>query len=389
MLFGIVTAMCKNETSLEFYIVDKIKDIPEAEWDRLFGAGLIEGYGYHQTLQESHLKEFSFYYLLARRNNTLVAIIPFFTTDFSFTTIIQGSLQKFITAIQNKFSRFLKMKILFVGNPTCEEFYLGIAQGEDLNMILEGALKELSRFCKREKIGTLLFYNLTAAYTLMARYLAKKGFSIMASFPNTMLEIKSDSLESYINSLSKSTRKGLRRKLRDSAQAVELKTEVRDDISDVQGRIYELYRNNLIDGEIYFEILTPEFFRDICHNTKGTTKFFLTYAKDKIVAFSLVLIKGEHMIEKFVGFDAEVSHRYNLYYTTFVHNIDYCIKNGLRFYQMGITDYEPKVRLGSRLIPLYVYVRFLSPLRNLFSGLLVKILEPKRFDPTLKNIKYY
>jgi len=380
--------MYKNEVGLEFYIVDKIKDIPEEDWNRLFGPDLIEGYGYHQALQESHLKEFSFYYLLAKRDNSLIAIIPFFTTNFSFTTIIQGNLQKFIFAAQKIFSRFLRIKILFVGNPTCEELYLGIAKNENLNEILEEALARLYRFCSGEKIGTILFYNLTQAHAAAAGYLGKRGFYKMVSFPNTNLEIKADSLEAYLNGLSKSTRKGLRRKLRDSSQEVALKTEVRDDISDIQDRIYELYLHNLMGGEVYFEILTPEFFRNICRNTKGVAKFFVTYAGDKIVAFNLVLINGQRMIDKFVGFDREVSYRYNLYYATFAHNIDYCIKNGLRFYQMGITDYEPKVRLGSKLIPLYVYARFLNPFLNLFSGLLIKFLEPKRFDSTLKNLRY-
>jgi len=380
--------MHKNEKGLEFYIVDKISGIPEEDWNRLFGADLIEGYGYHQILQESHLKEFSFYYLLGRRNNSLVAIIPFFTTDFSFTTIIQGRLQRFIFAIQKRFPRFLRTKILFVGNPTCEELYLGIAKDQDLNEILGGALAKLYQFCAQEKIGTILFYNLTQAHSAVVGYLGKRDFYKMVSFPNTILEIKADSLEAYINNLNKSTRKGLRRKLRDSLEQVTLRTEVRDDIRDIEERIYELYLHNLAEGEVYFEILTPEFFRDICRNTKGVAKFFVTYAGNKIVAFNLVLVKGERMIDKFVGFDRELSWRYNLYYTTFTHNIDYCIKNGLRFYQMGITDYDPKVRLGSKLIPLYVYARFLNPFLNLFSGLLIKFLEPKRFDSTLKKLQY-
>lgn len=378
----------RKEAGLSFEITDKINDIPRPDWDHLFGKELIEGYGYHRTLQESNLKEFSFYYLLVRRSNVIVAIIPFFTTIFSFSTTIQGGLEKLILKVQKIFPGFLKTPILFAGNPTCEELYLGISEDENKEALLKVVLDNLYSFCKDKKIGTMLFYNLTRRHSWLACSLSKAGFRKMEGFPNTELEIKAASLEDFINKLGKSTRKGLRRKLRDSLERVTLRTEIRDNISGIENRIYELYLNNLTDGDVYFETLTPEFFRDICRNTNGTARFFVTYAGDKIVAFNLLLITGGRAIDKFVGFDREVSHRYNLYYATFTHNISYCIKNGLRFYQMGVTDYEPKVRLGSRLIPLYIYARFLNPLLNLFAGIVIKLIEPRKFDPVLKRANY-
>lgn len=385
--FWYINAMHREE-GLSFRITDKITDIPSQDWDRLFGKELIECYGYHRTLQESGLKGFSFYYLLARRNDAIMAIIPFFTTVFSFSTTIQGGLQRLILGVQKIFPEFLKTPILFVGNPTCEELYLGVCETEDQEALLKGAMDTLYSFCRNKKIGTMLFYNLTRRHSWLMRSLSRAGFRKMESFPNTEIEIKAASLQDFISSLGKNTRKGIRRKLRDSRECATLRTEVRSDISGIENRIYELYLNNLTEGDVYFEILTPEFFRDICRNSEGTARFFVTYAGDKIVAFNLLLIKGGRAIDKFVGFDREVSHKYNLYYATFAHNIDYCIKNGLCFYQMGITDYEPKVRLGSKLIPLYIYARFINPLLNLFTGIVIKLIEPKRFDPVLKRTAY-
>ena len=75
--------MQKENSSLNITITADIADIPKEKWDELFGLDTIESYGYHKALQDSELKEFSIYYLLAKRNNTLVAIIPFFVMDFS------------------------------------------------------------------------------------------------------------------------------------------------------------------------------------------------------------------------------------------------------------------------------------------------------------------
>ncbi|MBU2221403.1 MAG: GNAT family N-acetyltransferase, partial [Candidatus Omnitrophica bacterium] len=190
-----------------------------------------------------------------------------------------------------------------------------------------------------------------------------------------------------IHSLGKSTRKSIRRKLRDSRSIVELTTEAVEDITGLENKIFELYLNNLNDSEVSFEFLTREFFNNICDNMKGLVKFFITRDKNTIVAFNLVLIKNRTMIDKFVGFDKKISHKYHLYHTTLCHNIDYCIRNGLKYYQMGVTDYEPKIRLGCQIMPLYVSVKFLNPALNLFTGALVKLLEPKKFDPGLKKIK--
>ena len=70
-LFVILPVMREKGSALEFSITGSIMDIPRAEWDRLFGQGLIEGYGYHKTVEDAQLKEFSLYYLLAKRNGRL------------------------------------------------------------------------------------------------------------------------------------------------------------------------------------------------------------------------------------------------------------------------------------------------------------------------------
>ena len=386
-IFAILTAMEEKITPLRFAIVNTIKDIPESDWERLFPEGPIEGYSYHKTLEESGLKEFSFSYLLARRDEQLVAIIPFFTTDFSFTTIIQGPLQKTIIRIQKVFSRFLKLKILFVGFPTCEELYIGISKEENLNEILDAALDNLYAFCRQEKIGTLLFYNLTEEQKPISKYLAAKGFARMENFSNSVIKMDVSTLDDYIAGLSRNARKNIRKKLRDSTLRAQLSTEIVDDIDGISDKIHQLYMNNFNDSKVHFETLTTDFFRNICRNMKGRAKFFITRDKDKIVAFNLIFIKGDKAIDKFIGFDEKLLFDYNLYYTTIIHNIDYCMKNGIRFYQMGITDYEPKLRLGAYLVPLYIAARFLNPALNLFSRPLVRMIEPKRFDPTLRKLK--
>jgi hypothetical protein len=57
----------------------------------------------------------------------------------------------------------------------------------------------------------------------------------------------------------------------------------------------------------------------------------------------------------------------------------------VRFYQVGQTDYHPKLKLGGRLVPLHVYVRHYNPILNLFLKLMAGALTPDKFDENIKN----
>ncbi|MFA5275908.1 MAG: GNAT family N-acetyltransferase [Candidatus Omnitrophota bacterium] len=375
-----------GEQGLKFSIVNSITEIPYSGWQQLFDPEAIEGYAYQKTLEESGLKEFTFLYLIARRGEKIAAIIPLFFNYFSFTTLVDGFFKKFILSVQKIFPRLFRMKLLFVGSPTAEEIYLGLSKEEKLEPLMSEALKQLYAYSKKNKIGLLLFYNLSAGNKTLSDCLKKNGFAQMEGFPNTRITIKAKSLEDYINGLGPSTRKDLRRKLRKSASLAELKTEDLDSISGIENDVYRLYRQNLEDSTVSFEDLTPEFFTNIFKNMAGVAKLFLIKEKDKIVSFNLCLIKNKTCIDKFIGFDREVSHKYHLYHVSFCHNIDYCIKNGIKTYQPGVTDYHPKVRLGAELIPLYYAIKAFNPLLNLFLKPALKILEPKRYDPVLREL---
>jgi predicted N-acyltransferase len=377
--------MSDKKSPLNFSIVNTISETPKEKWDELFGVDIVEGYGYQKTLEESYLKEFSFGYLLVKRNEDIVAILPFFIMNFSFVTLIGGLLQKIANKL--KLKRFLTLKVLFLGSPTTEEFYLGIDKNEDLNEIFDKALEEIRNFSINNKIKGISFFNLSRNNKPLIEYLRKKSFIEMESLPTTRIKIKVKSLDDYIKGLSKNTRKDLRRKLKRSEAQVKLTTVERDDIEDVLGQIYKLYLNNFTESDVRFETLTVEFFQNICKNMPNVAKFFLTYDRQKLVAFNLCLMKNRLFIDKFIGFDLEVSHKYHLYFTTFCHNLDWCIKNGYQFYQPGTTDYYPKLRLGAELIPLYIYAKAFNPFLNLLLKSVAKFIQPKNLDPLLKGIE--
>ncbi|MCK9573512.1 MAG: GNAT family N-acetyltransferase [Candidatus Omnitrophica bacterium] len=387
--FDILNFMQNTNQELIFNITNALREIPEKEWKRLFPKATIEDYGYHKTLEESRLKEFSISYLTAKRGNILVAIIPFFTMDFSLTTLIRGPLQRIILSIRKLFKRFLMMRLIFIGSPTAEELYIGISKEENKTGIFLKALDKIYEFSRIKKIKTILIYNLTNKHAELSKHLRNSGFTAMEDLPTTRLEIKEKNFEDYISKLGSSTRKDVRRKLRKSAELTKLETEVIDNIDNIIDDIYQLYMNNFNDSDIRFEMLTRDFFLNICRNMPGVAKYFITRSEGKIIAFNLCFIKEDTCIDKFIGFDYSIALKYHLYYTTFAHNIDWCIKNGIHFYQPGQGDYDAKIRLGASLIPLSIYIKSFNPMLNLLMKPIIKTIAPKKFDPALKNLGKY
>jgi len=380
--FAILKIMQTDQPQLAFAIHRTVKDIPKEDWDRLFGNDTIEGYGYQKAIEESNSGEFSFGYLTGSRAGINTAVIPFFVMDFSLDMLAHGPLRKLMRAFKGMFS----FKVLFFGTPTAEEFYLGISPGEDPCLLLEKSLNAISLFCRKERVGAVAFNNISAKNSVVAQYLKKKKFIRLESLPTTVLKINASSLEEYVDSLSTNMRKNLKRKLKNSNRQTSLTTVIRDSVEDVAPEIYRLYMNNFEDSGVHFETLTREFFTGICREMPGIARYFLTYDKERIVAFNLCLIKGDTLIDKFIGFDPELARKYHLYFTTFCNNVDFCIKNNIRFYYPGTTDYHPKLRLGAELIPLDIWTRSSNPLLNLLVKSLRPLIQPKNLDPSLKDI---
>jgi len=374
--------MEENREKFDFSIVKTINDIPRQDWDILFGDELIESYGYLKTLEEGEAGEFSFGYLIGKKGNNPVLILPFFVMNFSFTTLLPECLHRAVKF----FDRLSKLKVLFIGSPTTEGFSMGLSPDVNFEEILGQALEKLQEFSKTEKILGMAFYNLNAKYPKLTGYLKQNKFIKMESMPTTAISIKAGSLEEYIQNLGKNTRKDLKKKIRNSRELVQLKTQERSDVTDIIDDVYKLYLNNFNDADVRFETLTKKFFLDICKNMPGVAKYFITYDKEKIVAFNLCLIKNGTFIDKFIGFDYSVARVYFLYYTTFCHNMEWCIKNGLKVYQPGFSDYHPKIRLGAKLVTLDIYARAFNPVLDSIIRIMRPLIEPKNMDPIPKEI---
>ncbi|MFH1281313.1 MAG: GNAT family N-acetyltransferase, partial [Candidatus Omnitrophota bacterium] len=100
----------------------------------------------------------------------------------------------------------------------------------------------------------------------------------------------------------------------------------------------------------------------------------------RLAAFNLCFLYDNLLIDKFVGFDYEISKQFNLYFVIQAYNIKWCLSNSLCYYYSGQTNYEPKIRLGGKLITLYAYLKHKNMFFNSFLKLLIPLFKPDNFD---------
>jgi len=355
--------------------VDSISSIKNEDWD-LFFADCPEGYWFYETLEQSRLAEFSFHYLLAYRQERLCTIIPFFIADFHGDTVLEPWVRKMVKAVRTLAPRFLVFKTLFCGSPFGEQGLLGIAPDvAGTQALLRAVAGELTAFCRRQGLSLIIFKDYCQQDASALDGLAGQGFFKTNSFPSAIIDLPFKTFDEYLASLGNGARKDLRRKLKKARDTGMLTTKVVESVDDMIDDIYSLYLNTYTAGAMKFEKLTKEFFLACAEKAGHRCRYFLYYIDGKLAAFNLCFVHGDLLIDKFIGFDYGIARTYSLYFVSWCVNVQWCIDNGITHYQVGQTDYEPKTRLGGRLVPLYAYVRHTNGLVNRCLQVLAKFLN--------------
>ncbi len=367
----------------EYKILSSITQLDKKEWDCLFG-DLAEGYGFYKTLEDSHLKDFTFYYLTLRNDKEAVLLLPLFITDFNLDIGVKGWFCKIIGSIRKIFPRFMILRTLFCGSPFGEYGVVPIKSGIEIDNLLFELNNALMAFCKKNNIALVVFKDFLTKDTPILDKLRKKGFFKVTSFPSVVTDINFTSFDEYLKTLSHATRKNIRRKLKITYASADIAIKITDNVNDIVDDVFRLYEYTYHKGATKFERLTRDFFINVARNMHPEARFFLYYCNEKLGAFNLCFCHRDTLIDKFIGFDYDIARKYNLYFLTWCYNVEWCLKNNIRYYQTGQTDYHLKIKMGGKLIPLYAYVKHMHPLMNSILKVMAIFLKPENFDRDIK-----
>lgn len=370
-------------SSLKVRIIKKIEEIPRAEWEKVYPEAL-ENYAFFKTLDESSFGQFSFFYLLVYENNTLRGAASCFVMDFPLDTGVSGPLKLLFQAVKKLLPGIINPKVVFCGLP------MGMARigiiGDPAEVI-EAICSGLEKLAAENKAAMIFFKDFTKPYEEALRPLLRKGFSRIESFPTTQMDIRFNSFEEYLKTLSRASKEGLKRNLKKGEAGEKIDLEEKGKLEDEElSQVYGLYLQTYDKQELGFEKLPPDFFKNISRNMPEEVRYFLWRINGKIAAFALCLVSGDYFIDYYLGFDYSLMGRYHLYFIRFRDLMKWCISHGIKKYEMGVTSYESKRRLGFDFIRLYFYIKHRNKLINFFIVPFSRLMSPENFDPVFKQM---
>ncbi len=371
---------------MEAATATSIEVFEPGEWNRLF-PDEPENWAYYRAVERARLPGFEWLYFALRAGGRLLAVVPGFLTDYHLDTTMTGTLRKISDGIQRMFPRFLRQRMIALGSPVSEICHLGFDPELDDSArehALDALLDEFERRAKIERAKILAVKDSSSAQdALWSKVLRLHRLRRQPGLPTAVLDLPYASVDGYLQSLSRATRRDLRRKLRaGTGIRVEWRTRI-DGIVDDIARLYAATRDN---AEFNFEELTPDYFQNVLTDCAPNARCATFWIGDKLVAFNLVLFDEHRLIDKFLGMDYSVARSYNLYFYTWVENIHFCIDHRIPLYQSGQGLHHQKVHLGSRLLPNWLWYRHRNRAIDAILAAFERLARLDRNDPQLAAI---
>ncbi len=363
-----------------------IRTIPRDTWTALF-PGEAEGWDYYAACETSPPPAFTFAAISVTAQDRIVAAAPTFRVTYRLDTSLQGSWRPLGEWMQRHMPRLVNLPLIGLGSPLADRCHVGFAP--DLSVLerkeaMQALLNGLDIYAASNNVGILAIKDLTdqtLAYADAA--LKTERFTCVSSLPVAVLDLAFDSEEAYLASLSSTTRKDIRRKLKGAKQ---VRTERRSSIAGIEHKIVALYDETRQQSEFDygdFEKLSPDYFRDVLTNLGDRSVIMLYWLGDELIGFNLLFVGADRVIDKFIGMRYPLAREHNLYVLSWMTNVRFCLERGIAKLQTGQTAYAAKLRLGSRLEKSWMCFKHRGRVINTVFRTFGPLIAFDRMDPDL------
>ena len=366
-----------------FAKITSLADLQNCDaWPRAF-LNKCKDHRYYEIVEETLQNDFEHHYLrIEDPSGNIRAIEPVFFVRQNLVEGVPGKIRSVVDVVRKIFPRFLTMRVLMVGC-AAGTGDLDACNEKDEGWVANALFASLRTYARQNKASLIVLKDFPANYRSALETFALNGYARIPSMPMTRLALCYENWEEYFRTLSKATRKDLRRKFRKADHAAKIEMEVVSEIAPFVEEIYPLYMAVHERSLLKFETLTKDYFRAIARRMPERARFFIWRQSGKIVAFSFCLVCGDAVYDECIGLDYSVALDLHLYFYTLRDIISWALQQGLKYYYSNPLNYEPKLHLDCELVPLDLYVRHTTALLNPIFGRVVKYLGPTRHDPVL------
>ena len=284
--------------------------------------------------------------------------MPVFVAPFDLLTTADDTLRRRIAGLPGyrRWGRLLRWRTRFAGTTVSE--YAPLPSTVAPAALAQGLKAAYGRECRLLIVkdiaqdSPLLGAPDNAYARAFASACAAAGFVLLEGQALAWVPIDFGSNDEYLARLSSGRRKNIRRKLRSLA---ELQIEAvptgdmrfRDEAT--LAAFQALFDNVYAQSEIHFDRLDAAFFRAVLQDGGSGGVVFVYRHAGEMIGWNLCYEHAGKLVDKYVGFAYPQAREHNLYFVSWMHNLDYARRRGLSHYVAGWTDPEVKAFLGARM----------------------------------------
>lgn len=294
--------------------------------------------------------------------------LPAFVAPFDLLTTADDGLKQRLRRLPGWgwWSRWLRIRTAFVGSTVTE--YATLPHAADPAALVAGLRTGPARgfrLCIIKDIAQqspLLPAVDNAHADALVAACRSQGFVVVEGQALAYVPIDFADADAYLACLSYSSRKNLRRKLRSRAGLTITTLPTGPAFADdaLVDAYYALYRQVYAQSEVHFDELSRGFFAAVLRDAAAGGVVFAYHAEGALVGWNLCFVHGGKLIDKYIGFAYPQARQHNLYFVSWMVNLEYAVAQGLQFYVAGWTDPEVKAQLGAR----FTFTRHAVYIRN-------------------------
>lgn len=339
---------------------DTILDIPEHQWDAIVPRATGLKHNVLQTFELSRVNNLNCHYLTFEQGNHHIGKANLYEVSMDFASLDKNLSPHARRLIKSWIPDYLHLSMAECGLFAMNGDGIAVKDAHHLAHVIPLIHNELQNIAIEKNLDLLVFRDVPLEqYSIYEKILAPLGYVPSAGFTNAVIDIRWDSIESYLESLNSKDRYKLKTALK-IEEDFGIRVEITSDYKHLAKQMADLWRNvNASSDDYNREQLDEAFFYEAGVRLENNSEVILFYAEDKLVAFMWSLIGTEdyHMADWGVDYDYPQYREANFYRTASMISLKRAIALGKQRMQLGMTNYTPKKLLGAKMQPLVYFIK--------------------------------
>lgn len=308
---------------------------------------------------------------------------PAFAAPLDLLTSAEATLRRRVQAWPGYrwWSRLLRWPAAFVGSTVTE--YLPLPRGADVDVlpaVWRRGLRAGQRLVVAKDIPTAspwLSLSDNARADALAEACERDGWIVLEGQALAFVPIDFADTTEYLQRLSSSRRKDLKRKLKSRARLdvrrIATGSAAFADEATVDA-YHALYTQVYAQSEVHFDQLSRGYIAALLRDGGNGGIVFEYRLQDggALVGWNLCFEHGGLLIDKTIGMAYPLAREVDLYFVSWFVNLEHALAQGCTHYVAGWTDPEVKAQLGAR----FTFTRHAVYVCNPLLRLLLKPLKP-------------